>query len=74
MSSTEIDYRLHQLYASNEPASYRVYPPVKPVLPGTSQTNLLAETQIKALQTNVTDMMDAGSTGNSSASQSSNSL
>ncbi|XP_074365658.1 uncharacterized protein LOC141706739 isoform X2 [Apium graveolens] len=98
----ETDYRLQQLYASNEPAStnqskagaiptnntLRVYPPVEPkqkqrkiedllnngpVLPGTSQTNLLAGTEIKALQTNVADIMDAGSTGNSSTPQSSNS-
>lgn len=97
----ETDYRLQQLYASNEPAStnhpkagavptnntLRVYPPVEPmqkqrkiedilnnapVLPGTSYTNLLAGTENKALQTNVADIMDAGTTGNLSTPQSSN--
>lgn len=98
----ETDYRLQQLYASNEHAStnqhkvgavatdntLRVYPPVEPmqkqrkiedllnngpVLTGTSQTNLLAGSEIKPPQTNVADIMDAGTTGNSSAPQSSNS-
>ncbi|XP_017253809.1 protein SAWADEE HOMEODOMAIN HOMOLOG 2-like isoform X1 [Daucus carota subsp. sativus] len=99
----ETDYRLQQLYASNEPASanqskagavpctdntLRVYPPVEPVqkqrkiqdildnvpaVPGTSQTNLLVGTEIKAEQTDVDDIADAGTIENSGALQSNDS-